>query len=203
MTTNNPVAFNTKEELLEFSNNNDYNVKGSTENLIKFIKNNAGKFLYLKGADLWNADLQGADLGNANLENANFEDADLWNADLLGANLQGADLQGADLGNANLENANFEDADLWKANFENANLWNADLAGANLGDTKGVYCLSTEYYNIYFHEQQIQIGCKTHTLEEWENFTDDDIDKMEGKKALLFWKKYKDTVFSLYKKFFD
>lgn len=60
MTTNNPIAFNTKEELLEFSNNNDYNVKENTENLIKFIKDNAGKFLYLRGANLELANLEDA-----------------------------------------------------------------------------------------------------------------------------------------------
>lgn len=133
MTTNNPIAFNAKEELLEFSNNNDYNVEGNTENLIKFIKDNAGKFLYLR---------------KANLGGANLVGADLWN-------------------------------------------------------TKGVYGLNTEYYNIYFHKKQIQIGCKKHTLEEWENFTDSDIDNMDKEKALLFWKKYKDDVFSLYKKYFN
>ena len=159
MTTNNPIAFNTKEELLEFSNNNllefsnnnNYNVKENTENLIKFIQDNAGKFLYLRGANL------------------------------RGANLFCADLR---------------DTDLW-----GANLWGADLRGADLRGAKGVYYLNTEYYNIYFHKQQIQIGCKIHTLEEWENFTDDDIDKMDKGKALLFWKKYKDEVFSLYKSF--
>lgn len=72
MTTNNPIAFNTKKELLEFSNHNDYNVKENTENLIKFIQDNAGKFLYLRGANLEGANLEDANLEGANLEGANL-----------------------------------------------------------------------------------------------------------------------------------
>ena len=213
MTTNNPVAFNTKEELLEFSNNNDYNVEGSTENLIKFIQDNAGKFLYLRKANLWDANLEGANLRGADLWDANSEGADLRDADLRGANLWDANLEDADLRGANLRGANLRDANLEGANLRGANLEGADLRGADLRDAdlrdadlrnnKGVYGLNTEYYNIYFHKQQIQIGCKRHTLEEWENFTDSDIDEMDKEKALLFWKKYKDDVFSLYKKFFN
>ena len=175
MTTNNPIAFNTKEELLEFSKNNYYDVK---ENLIKFIQDNAGKFLYLRGANLWGANL--------------------WDTDLRGANLRDVNLRGAKLEDANLRGANLRDADL-----RDTDLRGADLRGADLRSAKGVYCLTTEYYNIYFHKQQIQIECKMHTLEEWENFTDSDIDKMDKEKALLFWKTYKDIVFSLYKKYFN
>jgi uncharacterized protein YjbI with pentapeptide repeats len=193
MTTNNPVAFNTKEELLEFSNNNDYNVEGSTENLIKFIQDNAGKFLYLRKANLWDADLWDADLRDANLRDSNLRGANLRGANLWDANLEDADLRGANLRGANLEGADLRGADLR----------DADLRDADLRNNKGVYGLNTEYYNIYFHKQQIQIGCKRHTLEEWENFTDSDIDEMDKEKALLFWKKYKDDVFSLYKKFFN
>lgn len=40
----------------------------------------------------------------------------------------------------------------------------------------------------------IKIGCRLHTKEEWANFTDEEIEKMGSKKALIFWHKYKNFI---------
>lgn len=37
----------------------------------------------------------------------------------------------------------------------------------------------TEFYNIVKCKQYIRIGCEIHTPEEWSNFTDAEIDKMD------------------------
>ena len=42
----------------------------------------------------------------------------------------------------------------------------------------------------------IKLGCETHTKEEWVNFTDNEILKMDGENALKFWKTYKDFILS-------
>jgi hypothetical protein len=43
----------------------------------------------------------------------------------------------------------------------------------------------------------MQIGCKRHTFEEWQEFTDQQIIEMDGKTALSFWRKWKKTIFTL------
>ena len=50
------------------------------------------------------------------------------------------------------------------------------------------------YYNVTIYNDLIQIGCELHSVSEWENFTDRRILEMDGKKALEFWKVWKDTV---------
>ena len=39
------------------------------------------------------------------------------------------------------------------------------------------------------------IGCQQHTIEEWRNFSDSEILEMDGRKALKFWKAWKDVIF--------
>ena len=93
----------------------------------------------------------------ANLIGANLIGADLRDADLRGANLEGANLRGADLRDADLRGA-----DLIGANLRDADLEGADLRGANLS----LYCKwSTSIVN-----DSIQIGCKTKTVKEWNEF---------------------------------
>lgn len=79
-TENQPMAFDTCKELLEFSENNNYHVKH--DKLVKWIKQNRGKWLYLI-----NANLRRANLIDAYLRGANLSCADLSCADLTGANL--------------------------------------------------------------------------------------------------------------------
>ena len=80
-------------------------------------------------------------------ETENLRDADLRGANLIGANLRDADLRGANLIDANLRGADLE---------------GADLEGANLP----LYCKwSTSIVN-----DSIQIGCKTKTVKEWNEF---------------------------------
>ena len=74
--------------------------------------NEAGRPVYLKGADLVGANLRGACLWLANLVGADLRGADLGEANLQGANLQGANLRGADLRGANLVGTDFRGANL-------------------------------------------------------------------------------------------
>ena len=41
----------------------------------------------------------------------------------------------------------------------------------------------------------MQIGCEYHAIEDWRNFSDNQIREMDGKSALEFWAKYKDFIF--------
>jgi uncharacterized protein YjbI with pentapeptide repeats len=136
------------------------------------------------GANLWDADLWGANLAGADLRDANLRDASLRDASLVGADLRGADLWGANLAGADLRDANLRDA----------NLGGANLNGAH-GLNDWIKCLQIETYPICYTAEVMQIGCESHTLDEWREFDDERIIRMDGKRALQFWRKYKDWIF--------
>ena len=158
----------------------------------------------LYGANLYRADLSVANLYRADLSVANLGGANLGGADLSGANLSvanlgGANLGGADLSGANLSVANLYRADLGGANLGGADLSVADLGGANLGGANGVNdwikCIQIDQYPITYTSDVMQIGCERHQINEWREFDDARILKMDGKAALRFWRKYKDWIF--------
>jgi uncharacterized protein YjbI with pentapeptide repeats len=151
------------------------------------------KYANLRNADLMGANLRYASLMGANLKYANLRDADLRDADLSGANLSGANLMGA----------NLRDADLKYANLRDADLRDADLSGANLsgaiGNNKEVKSLQLEKYDItILVDVRIHIGCQNHTVEQWENFTDEEISEMDDG-ALEWWKEWKEVILKVAK----
>ena len=144
--------------------------------------------------------LKAAIESNVNLSGAILRWADLHGADLSGANLSDANLYNANLHGANLHGANLRNAELYGVNLHNANLRNTDLHNANLqnciGNKRELKTLQVDTYSIAFTESILQIGCKHFTHKEWENFTDDEITKMDSG-ALRWWKKWKDFVFKV------
>ena len=95
-----------------------------------------------------------------------FDKISLYGADLYGADLRGADLYGADLRDADLRGA--------------------DLRGAAIV----IYGMT---WTIQIAKNHIRIGCQSHSLEKWINFTDDEIDSMHSD-ALNFWKENKEFI---------
>ena len=191
----------------------------------KWLNNNGGQRADLSdadlnGADLCDANLSGATLSRANLCDADLSDADLRGANLLGAALSNADLRGANLSYANLCDANLSTADLSDADLNGADLcdanlsyvdlsdadlsdaylWGANLSGADLsgaiGNMKQIKSLQIDEYPIVYTSDIIQIGCKNHSIEEWKNFDDETINKMDDG-ALEWWKKWKETLFKI------
>ena len=120
-------------------------------------------------------------------------------ASLDWANLNGASLDGANLNRASLDGANLNRANLNGASLNGASLDGANLNGANLyranGVTKYVKCIQIEQYPIAYTDTTLQIGCERHRISEWADFDNSRIAKMDGKKALKFWAKYKDWIF--------
>ncbi|EHZ3802589.1 pentapeptide repeat-containing protein [Salmonella enterica] len=147
----------------------------------------------LYNADLYNADLCNADLYNANLCNADLRNADLRNADLRNANLCNADLYNADLYNADLCNADLCNADLRNANLRNANLCNANLYNADLPDLTFVI-MGEEYPITITNGEYVRAGCQHHTVEEWRNFSKQEIAEMDGRDALKFYPRLLDII---------
>ena len=144
---------------------------------------------YLAGAYLARANLAGANLTRANLAGAYLAGANLAEANLARANLTGAYLEGAYLVRANLVEANLAEANLARAYLTRANLAGANLAEAS-GNNKEIKTIQADLWIINYTESVIQIGCKNYTIEEWFDFSDEIIKKMDAK-ALEFWKKWK------------
>ena len=119
----NNFAFDTIESLKQFAEITGLSCKDFSSNeLIEFIKNNNGKYLFLRGADLQGANLQEANLRWVSLRLVNLQGANLQGANLQEANLRWVNLQGADLQGANLQGADLRWANLQGANLQGANL---------------------------------------------------------------------------------
>jgi len=110
--------------------------------------------------------------------------ADLREADLRGANLREADLREADLRRADLRGADLRGADLRRAN-----LWGA------VGNRQSIKTIQVEQYDIAYTADALQIGCERHPIDDWREFDDTRIARMDGKHALRFWRKWKDWIF--------
>ena len=148
---------------------------------------------YLRGEGGKRANLRGANLSGANLRDANLRDANLYDANLRGANLSGANLSDASLRGANLSGANLSGANLRGAYLRDASLFDT------IGNSKEIKTLMIfDEYIVNFCGDDIQIGCKKYSHEEWLNFSDDVIDGMDSK-ALEFCKKNKETILNLHK----
>ena len=164
------------------------------------IFNTSGELiLETESQDLRGADLRGADLRHADLRGADLRSADLRGANLRGANLRGADLIYANLRGADLRSANLRGADLIYANLSGANLRGADLIYANLRGAD-LIVLQMDLWTSYITTNHIRIGCQSHTLSEWENFTDEEISEMHPG-ALEYWNENKEVIISLCKRF--
>jgi uncharacterized protein YjbI with pentapeptide repeats len=143
--------------------------------------------------------LQAAVKASADLDGADLRGADLRGANLYGAYLRGADLRGADLDGANLYGANLYGAYLRGANLYGANLDGADLRGADLDGeklTKTPLQLNNIKWFVLISDKYLRIGCQRFTIEEWKNFDDATIVKMDSA-ALKFWRKWKTPIIAL------
>jgi uncharacterized protein YjbI with pentapeptide repeats len=138
----------------------------------------------LSDADLSDADLSDADLSDADLSDARLSDANLRVADLSDANLRGADLSDADLSDADLSDADLRDANLRGANLSDANLRNC------IGNMEQIKSIQCDTWLISYTSTHLNIGCQTHTIEDWFDFSNDEISSMDNE-ALVWWKVWK------------
>ena len=105
----------------------------------------------------------------------------------------------ANLSRANLYGANLDGANLSRANLYGANLYGASLDRASLlcfGDMKFIFTLQFDSWPIGFTKDILQIGCKRHPIDDWRNFTDEQIAPMASN-ALAWWKRWKDPLFAI------
>lgn len=140
--------------------------------------------------DFNGADLRGVRLWRADLRGVNLWDANLADAKLCGVNLIGSILTGVNLTNANLIAVNLKDARMYGAN----------LTGTKLSDMRGnmreIMSLRIEWWSVAYTFDRLQIDLENHSIEDWRNFTDDQIADMASD-ALDWWHKWKDAIFRL------
>jgi uncharacterized protein YjbI with pentapeptide repeats len=152
----------------------------------------------LQGANLKNAIMERANLQGANMQYIDMERSRLQNASMQGVNMQGANLKNAKMQRADLSLANMQNAYLHKTNLTDANLTGTDLTGVVLwrciGDGKRIKNIDGLLYPIAYTSEVLQIGCINHTFEEWKNFTEEEIYRMDGDDALEFYKEHKDYI---------
>jgi hypothetical protein len=78
------------------------------------------------------------------------------------------------------------------------NLQGADLYSTNIrlvvGDGKRIKTID-DYYRIVIMQEYgvMAIGCEQHSIDEWMNFSDEEIDKMDAG-ALQWWKVWKPRI---------
>jgi uncharacterized protein YjbI with pentapeptide repeats len=136
---------------------------------------------------LWLAGRGGerADLGRANLQGT-----DLREVSLYGASLQWADLRCADLEGADLRKVDFYEADLRGANLDRTNLQGADFWDVT-GNGKEIKSLRCGGYPIAYTATHLQIGCEGHPIDDWWEFSDEEIDQMDPGESLEWWREWK------------
>ena len=95
--------------------------------------------------------------------------------------------------------ADLRDANLYCADLRGANLHGADLRGADLDGEKLVKTplqLNNLKWFVLISDKYLRIGCQRFTIEEWRNFDDAAIVKMDFA-ALKFWRKWKVPIMAL------
>ena len=80
---------------------------------------------------------------------------------------------------------------------QGADLRGANLVGANLVGAKNApMIIAGLLWTVYIDGTgMMRIGCQDHSVEDWENFTDEKISAMDSK-ALTFWNQYKSMLLS-------
>ena len=123
---------------------------------------------------------------------------------LRGRNLSDSDLRCSDLRGSDLRGSNLSDSDLRGSDLRGSNLRGSDLRGSDLrevlGNGREVKSLQIGTYLVSYHKDILNIGCQTHTLDKWINFTDEEIDAMDRGISLDWWKLNKDILITLVKR---
>ena len=70
----------------------------------------------------------------------------------------------------------------------------ARVSGDKITNKDDICYISNRCYNITITPLHIKIGCQYHAQVAWWNFTNEQIEKMDGESALSFWKIWKEPL---------
>lgn len=158
------------------------------------IKNRYNGNVIKEVESLRDSDLRGSDLSDSDLRDRDLRGSDLRHSALSGSDLRGSDLRGVDLRYSDLRGS-----DLRNSALSGSDLSYSDLRGI-IGNGREVKSLQIGTYLISYHKDILNIGCQTHTLDKWINFTDEEIDAMDRGTSLDWWKLNKDILVTLVKR---
>ena len=120
-------------------------------------------------------------------------------SNLSNSNLSNSNLSYSDLSYSNLSNSNLSYSNLSNSNLRGSDLSNSDLRGV-IGNGREIKSLQIGTYLVSYHKDILNIGCQSHTLDKWINFTDEEIDAMNKGTSLDWWKLNKDILVTLVKR---
>ena len=151
--------------------------------------------LNLSGLCFEGASFEGTSLRRTDFVRANINKCNFYKADLFESTLPIGEIRDVDFSKSNLEGADLSCTDLINCNFEGSNLMRIDLEGCN-GDGEYIRNIDNPFtdWNIVYTIDQLSIGCQQHAIEDWENFSDSEIDDMDIS-ALYFWEYSRDSIF--------
>lgn len=182
----------------------------------KYLENNER----LHQLFLIDVDLSSRNLSEVNLTNAVFIRCKLSLSNFTKSTLEGTLFSACDCKKSiffktNLNGAKFEYCILKfcsfnKASLENSSLIYSDLRGTSLkdvdldtvnfrcvvGNSKEIKSLQIHNYQISYSKNILNIGCESHPIQDWIDFSDRQINRMDAH-ALTFWKQYKDIILTL------
>jgi hypothetical protein len=116
----------------------------------------------------------------ADLRGSDLSDRDLRDRDLSDKDLRGSDLSGSILIHSNLRRSNLDGVRLWDT----------------IGNMREINSLQIERYQIAYTYDRLQIGCENHSIDEWRQFSDEEIAGMDTG-ALEWWRKWRDIIFQI------
>ena len=112
-------------------------------------------------------------------------------------------LKGALRAKISFYRADFSGSDFSRSDFSGSNFIGSDFSGSDfrgskhqykIGNMKEWHSMQLDTYMICFNKHILAIGCQQHAIKKWQNFTDDEISKMDGG-ALPWWSTWKDFIF--------
>ena len=152
----------------------------------------------LNGAELSGAKLNGAELNFAELNFAKLNDAKLNDAKLNGAELNFAELNFAELNDAELNDAELNFAKLNGAKIGTTSFKHADMRNCNRDDDAKIARMDVCEWPVTIQFDGIHIGCKTFTLGEIMNMTEE-IAATHNEKAPIRWRRWGKAIQALAK----
>lgn len=131
---------------------------------------------------------------NKTLVNGNWQGSSLDKA-----NFQSSLLASSNFSHACLREVNFSNAQLRWSNFTGACMTGVNLEGADLryctGNGKEIKSLAIDDWSIVYTHDMLYIGCKMYPIQQWWDFSDDEIQMMDVlANSLGWWKKNKECL---------
>lgn len=171
------------------------------------IKNALDKGVSLNGLNHPYVTFKGFDFSNEVLQNCSFQHAKFENCNFTNANLHRSNFNEAVFKNCDMTNTNLCQCNLRFAKFDNTSLDTCYIQNV-IGNGVDIVTTQVCEHNVVFTKNQLAIGCKLFSVNDWKKFTDNDIldmleDHIHTKNPVEKWNKYKDHIFNSIELYFN